>query len=307
MRATTEFLVPAALDTHGRLVLPAKASKRATYRCPGCEERVDVHAGEKKRRHFHHRSSSCSAESVVHLTAKNMIRQAVEDWLAGGPPLLFVRSCAHADCEARCRQPIPTKVAAIALEAALPSGHVADVVLLARGRAGSTIALPVAVIEVHHTHAVDAAKAFEIGVPWIEVDATQACEGEGRELVVVTDRFLPWLCTEHAPTRGQGHRAERHDRALAARLARKLSFRLADFPGFRIATVARCPRGHDTLVFAWEGKEPPWPRPPLVVAIQNELDSSFHAVTRRTAKTFAFKRSYASACATCGEVVGSRG
>lgn len=282
---------------------PAEARKAGVYRCPGCEERVDLHAGEKKARHFHHRVSSCTSESVLHLSAKRFVAQVVEEWLAGGPSPAFVRRCAAPACEAERRQQLPAKVAGVALEHGLPSRHVVDVALLARGARDTFLPLPVAAIEIVHTHAVDANKAFEIGVPWIEVDAAQVCATAGRELVCVTDRFLPWFCAEHEGDRGRARRAESAERTSAASLARKLSFRLDEFPGFRIARVATCPRGHDALVFAWEGKDPPWPRPPLVVAVQNDFDYTVRAGAKAPTKTAAFRRGYASACGLCGEVI----
>jgi len=293
---SASFRIPAALDAKGRLVVPAEArkGKGARYRCPGCEGEVDLHAGERKRRHFHHRAATCSSETVLHLSAKRLVAQAVEDWLAGGPSPVFVRRCAHEGCEETRRQSLPAKVARVALEHGLPSGHVADVALLARG-----IDLPVAVVEIVHSHAVDRAKGFEIGIPWIEVSAAQVCEDGGRVLVAVQDRFVPWLCPAHAETRGRARREERDERSLAATLARKLPFRLADFPGFRIEGVARCPAGHDALVFAWEGKEPPWPRPPLVVAVERDFDWSFGAA-RSPTRVMPWRRAYASACGVCG-------
>lgn len=234
------------------------------------------------------------------------------EWLAGGPPVVFVRRCSHADCEARCRQPIPAKVGSVVLEHGLRSGHVVDVALFARlpeaARAlGRSISpLPVAAIEVRHTHAVDAEKAMEMGVPWIEVDAAQACESEGRSLVVTRDRFLPWLCEEHEGERGREHRAARTDRSTAAALARKLPFRIQDYPGFRIARPARCPNGHDALLFEWDGKDPPWPRPELVVAVEKDFDWSFGRVSKRPAKVMAWRRTYASACPTCAAIIDPR-
>lgn len=295
------FRIPAAYDAAGRLVEPAEASRRSSYRCPACDGAVDLHAGEKKRRHFHHRASSCTAESVVHLTAKLLVAKAVTDWLAGGPPVVFERGCAQPECEERCRQEIPAKVGAVAVEHMLASGHVVDVALLARLPRASP--LPVAAIEVHHTHAVDARKAMEMGVPWIEVDAQQACETGGRVLVVTTDRFLPWFCEAHRSERGRAHRAARNERSTAAVLTRKLPFRLDEYPGYRIARSTECPRGHPALLFTWEGKDPPWPRPPLVVAVEKDFDWSFGRVGKRPAKVMAWRRAYASACPVCGAII----
>ena len=278
---------------------PESAARRGAYRCPACDGPVDLHAGEKKRRHFHHRPSACSAETVAHLSAKLFIADAVNAWLAGGPPVVFVRRCAREGCDERCRQTVPAKVGGVAVEHALRSGHVVDVALLSRLPRASP--LVIAAIEMFdHTHAVDARKAMEMGVPWIEVDARQACEAEGRELVVTTNRFLPWLCGEHEGARGADHRAGRAERATAATLARKLPFRMTEFPGFRIDGVTSCPNGHDTLIFGWEGKDPPWPRPPLVVAVEKDAGWSFGRVSGKPSKTLPWRRAYTSVCAVCG-------
>ncbi len=303
MRTGEEFRIPAARDAVGKLVSPGSASRRGAYRCPACDGPVDLHAGEKKRRHFHHRASACSAESVTHLTAKLFIAEAVNEWLGGGRPVLFVRRCSHDSCDAQCRQAIPAKVGGVGLEHMLPSGHVVDVALLSKlpKLSGSSPlpVLPVAAIEVHHTHAVDDEKAMEMGIPWIEVDARQACETEGRELVVTTDRFLPWLCADHQGERGHAHRAARTERSSAAALAKKLPFRIKDFPGFRVAHVATCPKGHAALVFEWDGKDPPWPRPPLVVAVEKDAGWSFGRVPGKPSKTLPWRRAYTSVCAVC--------
>jgi hypothetical protein len=102
-----------------------------------------------------------------------------------------------------------------------------DVVLLARG------GLAIAAVEVRNTHAVDDLKRGDLALPWIEVDAAQVCASGGRLLVPVQDRFLPWLCPEHAPTRRDRARAERDEPRRRAALLRSLPFRLDAFPGLR--------------------------------------------------------------------------
>jgi hypothetical protein len=217
------FVIPVARNPHGRLVLPDEARRGAAYVCPQCAGPVDLHAGERKRRHFHHRAgaSSCSTESIAHLSAKRLVVQAVEAWLAGERDApTVVRRCAHAECAASAEQRLPKKVE----EHRLPTGHVADVALLAR--AGE---IAVAAIEILHSHAVDERKAFELGIPWIEVDAAQVCADAGRVLVPVRDRFIPWLCPAHASTRGDAHARQREDRARIAAVLRTAGYKLADY------------------------------------------------------------------------------
>jgi hypothetical protein len=295
--ASAGFRVPVARDARGRLVTPEEASRGGVHACPACEGVVDLHAGGKKRRHFHHRATTCSAETALHAAAKLLVARAVEGWLSGGPPVVFDRCCAARGCAARTRQPIPRKVARVELEHRLASGHVVDVALLASG-----VALPVAAVEIVVTHEVDEEKTREMGVPWIECDAAQVCDAHGRVVVAVRDEFLPWLCAAHAGQRGRGPRAARHERRARAAIVASLGFDLRAFPEYRAERVTRCARGHDALVFSWYGAEPPWPRPPLVVATAGDLD------WRRTsmggwARVLPWRRMYRSACGVCGEIL----
>lgn len=290
-REASSFRIPVARAGDGRLIAPADARRGGAYRCPECDDAVVLHAGARKRRHFHHRSAQCDGETVTHRAAKALVAQAVEDWLAGGPPVVLDRRCAAEGCASRTRQHVPKKVAGVALERALPSGRVADVVLLARG-----VQLPVCVIEIRVTHAVDADKALAIGVPWIEVDGAQVCADAGRVLVAQRDKLVPWLCAEHRDTRGKDARAERELRRILAARVRALPFGLAEFAGYRVAGPARCVRGHDTVAFAWEGRHPPWPRPPCVIAVESE-----HAWNAAAGRGRRVLRRYVSVCTVCGE------
>ena len=89
------------------------------YGCPSCSGAVTLHAGERKARHFHHRRSACSVETVLHVSAKRLIVQAVEAWKAGGPAPVFVRACAEPGCGARApADPAPRPVPALAVRGA---------------------------------------------------------------------------------------------------------------------------------------------------------------------------------------------
>lgn len=293
------FKVPFALDGADRLVAPEDASRRAQYRCPLCMGVVDLHAGEQKRRHFHHRGGprACAAESVSHLVAKELIARAIMDWKDGGEPPKIVRRCASEGCARGCTQEMPRKVLRAELERKLPNGRVVDVALVGPGD------LCIAAVEVLQTHAVDDDKARELGVPWLEVSAEQVCATAGRVLDPVTDRLLPWLCDEHAPARKARAKQQREEQLSYAALLRALPFALEDYPGFRVEGTGTCARGHAALVFAWEGREPPFPRPPLVVARHADADHRYDAVAGRLRAHLPFRRSYVSACPLCGEPV----
>jgi hypothetical protein len=76
--------VPAGRGLDGRLVLPAEVSRGTEYRCPDCDDRLDVYAGAQKRIHFHHRpAGACNAETLLHQTAKGLLVRAIVDWKLG--------------------------------------------------------------------------------------------------------------------------------------------------------------------------------------------------------------------------------
>ena len=290
------FAVPYALNLHGVLVDPEGARAKARYSCPQCQGPVDLHAGERKRRHFHHRGTTgCTSETVLHTTAKRLLVEAVTAWKTGGEAPKLERRCAAGGCESSTRQALPPKVVEAVEERAV-AGHVVDVALLARG------GVPIAAIEVFQTHAVEEDKARTLLLPWVEVDASQVCASGGRLLVPLRDRLLPWYCGEHAPERRDRAKAGREEPLRRNALVRRLGLRMEDFPGFRIERVVACPRGHDALLFAWEGGDPPWPRPPFVVARENDRDWRYGS-DGKVRKVLAYKRSYASVCPECGEVV----
>lgn len=231
---------------------------------------------------------------MIHLSAKRLVVQAIEEWRSGGAPITFRRRCAERGCASVTSQAIPSKVRRAAEEWRLRTGHVVDVILL--GAAD----LPIAAIEILVSHEVDDDKAFELGLPWIEVDGTAVCASGGRELVPLRDEFLPWLCEEHAHRRGAARREDVAAQKELRSLVRALPYAMSDFPGVRVEGVATCPRGHATLLFGWEGDEPPWPRPPHVVATQADEDVAYDRTRRQARRVLPFRRRWASACVRCG-------
>lgn len=274
------FAVPLARDASGALVAPERATKRGTYRCPLCDGGVDLRAGERRRRHFRHRTttSACGAESVAHFSAKEAIVEAVRAWRAGGDAPIFVRRCGVEACDRTVRQTMPGKVVRAVTEMRLRSGRIVDVALL--GLAD----LIVAAIEVHHAHRVDDDKAIDLGVPWLEVEAGDVCRSEGRELVAVRDKLRPWLCADHGEERRTVGTADRELALRRASALRALRFDPNAFPAFAIDRIVRCRNGHDAVIWKWSArKAPPWPRPPTLVA--------------REAGDF--RRTWVSVCALC--------
>ena len=297
MTASAGFKIPFARDSREKLVTPGEARRGEPHTCPACNAIVDLHAGEIKRRHFHHRKAACSAETVVHLTAKLLIVRAVQEWRRGGKAVTFRRRCEEPGCDTETFMQLPRKVRRAEDEWRLRSGRIVDVALLGAGD------LPIAAIEVCVTHDVPDDKTLDLSLPWIEVDGEAVCASAGRVLVPIRDHFLPWLCSDHSHRRGMARREKLDADRLKNRLLRDLGYAIADYPGYRIGAVTRCPNGHDTLVIAWTGKHPPWPRPPHVVTFEPEHEVIFDRTKARARKVLPFRRRWSSVCTACGAKV----
>ena len=108
--------------------------------------------GEIKKLHFAHKISSiCRSESVLHKTAKKLIKDRIESWLKelSDSPIIK-RECFI--CFSDKEQELPeSKVDEVELEYRLENGYIVDVVLLKNNE-------PVAGIEIKVTHEVDEEK-----------------------------------------------------------------------------------------------------------------------------------------------------
>ena len=69
--------IPYALTQNKKIVNPQMANKDDKYFCPECNSNVTFRKGDKNQPHFaHKKDTECSAESVIHATAKKMIIRA---------------------------------------------------------------------------------------------------------------------------------------------------------------------------------------------------------------------------------------
>lgn len=173
--------VPFAFDDEERLCVPKTAEKGKHYFCPGCRDTVILKKGEVKAAHFAHKASkTCSQETIVHKTAKNLVVKTISDWKAGkteSPKLR--RKCGfkidygplygEETCEETYDQPIPDKVEQAVTEYRMSNGFIADVALMVENE-------PALAIEIRVTHAVDENKAHSLSVPFIELDGHTVLE-----------------------------------------------------------------------------------------------------------------------------------
>lgn len=88
---------PIALSVSGNLVWARKSAPREKYECPNCHAPMHLRAGIKVRAHFAHLPSErpCSPESVLHASAKLIVKEAIERCVATREPYTLKWKCAE--------------------------------------------------------------------------------------------------------------------------------------------------------------------------------------------------------------------
>jgi hypothetical protein len=181
-----ELKVPFALDSTQVLFNPQLAEKGREYFCPACGDTVILKKGEIKVPHFAHKvSDSCSQETIIHITAKQLVQRAITDWKLGkASSPLVKRQCKV--CQTIIEQPLPDKVETASIEHRLSDNFVADVALMVGKQAA-------AAIEIRVTHAVDEVKSASLSIPFIELDGNEVLSSPSLWKPIV-DNFRPFPC-----------------------------------------------------------------------------------------------------------------
>ncbi|PSW58644.1 competence protein CoiA family protein [Photobacterium leiognathi] len=155
--------IPYGLSEIGELTPVENAEKGKTYDCPSCGVRLIYRAGEKRVKHFSHPpSSSCNLESVLHITAKKLVQTVIEKNAKGNQVILLDNYCRNCGDVYSISLPVNTFTSA-ELEVKV-GNYVCDVV----GYRSDSIGLA---IEIFNTHEVDAIKAENLKIYWIEIKA----------------------------------------------------------------------------------------------------------------------------------------
>lgn len=155
--------IPYGLSEAGELISAKSAPVGMTYKCPCCEIRLIHRAGEVRARHFAHPPSlNCNLESVLHITAKQLIYSIIEKNARGELAISLDNHCLN--CGVIFSTNLPSKTfSSVGIEVRV-GNYVCDVV----GYRGDSIALA---IEILNTHKVDTIKAENLQTFWIELKA----------------------------------------------------------------------------------------------------------------------------------------
>jgi len=128
---------------------------------------------------------------------------------------------------------------------------------------------PAAVVEIHHRHGVSAAKATRLGLPWLELEATEVLERPWW-WVARQDGLLSFSCSACEGRARAGAEELATIRACAEQAAAESGQALPPMPPYDAAPHACWRCGAEMAVFVWPGggghaaRRPPEPVPPTV-------------------------------------------
>ncbi len=89
-----KLAVPFGVNASGKLISVKDAISSEKYKCPACDSELIYRAGASRVKHFSHpSSSSCSAESIIHITAKRLIHKAIQENAEGKLPIELQNHC----------------------------------------------------------------------------------------------------------------------------------------------------------------------------------------------------------------------
>ena len=95
MTVQKELTYPFAKTSNNEIVSASSANKNSDYFCLGCNEALQLRAGPKKGPYFAHKSqqSFCTNETVLHSTAKLLIKTSLENRLKNSENYCFSWKC----------------------------------------------------------------------------------------------------------------------------------------------------------------------------------------------------------------------
>ena len=269
------FRVPLGVDPRGAIVTPEDAQRGTTYCCPACSSKLVLRKGEKKRPHYAHKATTeCSGESALHASAKHLIASTISD---GAVPTLHLQC---KSCFEHFTVPFPPdRELRPSVEHLVDGGRVVDVALLN----GEDVALAVEIVK---TSAVTEAKAADLSMPWVELEAEAVLENP-THWRPTQHRLRVWRC--RACRRADIIAKEELEKCLARHQIEfdRTLYRAAPAACWKCGQVIPLFRWGDNALFA--KSSPPTPRPDTV---------------RRAFTKTARARYWANHCPVCGSVQG---
>ena len=277
---SANFAVPFGLSSEERLVRVSEARPDEAHRCPLCRSNLTARRGKVRAHHFaHERDSQCTLEQVVALTARHLLRQAVDDWKCGrGPTPHILRNCCVCQ-RSRSRQALPELAAGCLVDISRNDAS-GDVAVVGAEPGGAPLALISVCMVYRDVH--DARP--RAGERWlaVAVDATLADPLTWRPL---RQRLKPYVC----PGCGAQRKSE-----LAEVAQLQTRHRVSASAEYYPAPIDcyRCSKR--TVVYAWGDSTWESERPPPA-----PVPRSVQRRTSQTAGTY-----WANTCFACGAMQG---
>ncbi|MFD1006760.1 competence protein CoiA family protein [Oceanisphaera ostreae] len=249
--------IPYGVDGSGELISAVSATKGSEYSCPCCGMKLIHRAGEVRVKHFAHPpASNCSLESVLHITAKRLVYAEILKNAAGEEGICL------ADCCQNCGVEFSTRVPANTFTNAGMEVGVGDYICDVVGYQENTVRLA---IEILNTHKVDAKKAANLAVYWLELKAED-----------VINNSLKWSPTQANLKESYCMSCKDHIKHVVA-VADKYGINRALYSAVKnpskhayIADIEVCFKCNQEIpVFWWQGVpfcefEPPNPKPKTI-------------------------------------------
>ena len=112
--------IPYGMDRSSTLVSAEMAEKGAQYTCPCCNAPLIYRAGDVREKHFAHPAdSNCNLETILHITAKRLICEAMKRNASEGAKIILENHCLNCGVILKINLPPGTFVDSLAFEATL--------------------------------------------------------------------------------------------------------------------------------------------------------------------------------------------
>lgn len=159
------FKVPYGINESGEVVPAKDAKKGEIYSCICCSCELIFKAGEIREKHFSHApNSKCNPETIIHLLAKKLIVQAIQQNVEGKNVISMINKCS--ECSTDFIVEIPKSTFSKAETEVYISGFICDAIAYRDNKESLGI-------EIFHTHKVDEHKGGSLQIPWVEFNADE--------------------------------------------------------------------------------------------------------------------------------------